>query len=47
MEEEFLRLKWNITGTSLAGSADDGSVSVWQRSINPENFVYIAHLVSK
>ena len=33
-----LRLKWNVTGTCFAGSAEDGTVSVWQRTINPQSF---------
>lgn len=43
-----LRLKWNMTGTCFAGSAEDGTVSVWQRSIqNSMKFVKIAGIKSR
>lgn len=45
-EMEFLRVKWNITATCFAGSADCGQVKVWQRS-HKQGFSEIAALKSK
>ena len=46
-QPNVLRLKWNVTGTCFAGSAEDGTVSVWQRSIqNPRKFTKIAGIKS-
>lgn len=50
-EQDFcpnvLRLKWNTTGTCIAGSAEDGTVSVWQRTIHPDGFVQVAGVRSR
>ena len=32
-QPEYLRLRWNVVGTHLAASADDSTVTVWQRSL--------------
>lgn len=45
---DYLRLKWNVTGTCIAGSAVDGTVSVWQRTLHPEGgYVKIAGIQSR
>ena len=43
---EYLRLRWNVVGTHLACSADDSTVTVWQRSLGPQAFTKLAHLKS-
>ena len=32
-QHSILRLKWNIAGCSFAGSSEDGTVTMWQRTV--------------
>jgi hypothetical protein len=42
----FLRVKWNISGSCFAGSGEDGMVTLWQRTVK-NKFEVIANLKTK
>lgn len=46
LSQVFLRVKWNLCGTCFAGSAEDGSVTLWKRE-QKLKFIEVAHLQSK
>jgi nucleoporin SEH1 len=48
LHSQVWRVKWNILGTCLSSSQDDGTVNVWKRDIKKKDrFVSIAEIEPK